>query len=860
MIGGFSVTRFLQRALLGLLALGWAAAAATGDVASAYREQGEVRLECGETRLVLVPAAGGYAAQVQVLREASWEQVLAGTGPSGASLRLRYNLQDLRLPLRSVQITQVGAEPALEMTAAHGPCTVRVVARFVDGGRLLHFAVDLSVKGQAWLESLESEYRFRPGSPASTLIPLEAGWCPGQRLTGGNVIGDQAFSSPLAFMQHEQRMGALIADVTRIPANRLFKTAMRYHAGVNAGASGPWFSYGLMDYTPAGHVYFKHLSAQIYRVADRTLGYGYYLAVAGRVEPLEGHGKVARALWRLFGAPRAAAGSAPQYAPLGRCVRAAYDWAFHSAFAPLVWHEFRFGGLACGGTQNYVTFDRRLKGVATNRPGDDGIWFQSWFNNLRSAHGMFLMGVELSDPDLVRRARLIKNLVLTSPVDRGLFPVFFDVGREVHPVGGWRGGGPPLPQGLRPDDHYYHLPDLAWTGYWLVRWYRELESDPRVALRVKALADQLVALQAASGSVPTWVAKGTQKPAPSLRESASTAATALFWLEVYRELPLPAYLTAARRALAFLERDVIPEAKWWDFEVLASCTGPHLPGRDPDTGLHDAGTMSMIWAAEAFAAAHEITREQHFLELGRRVVDELCLYQHLHDKPWHFGIPAYGGFTSQNRDAEQNDARQAMVGPLLLHYYRLTGCDDYFQRGAAAIRAGFTNTYLPENTPVWRLLNVLFPWFGQDEHGFTEENTFHTGQPGAPWVMRASNFNWGPGSAAAGVAEAMLRHGGLYVDLARGKAFGLDGCTAVLGPPAVGGRQLTITERVGVARPILLLVEGVPAGKRVLLGVGLRSPLADNSRLSAPAGADGIISLRVNLAASLAQTFYLDLR
>ena len=42
-------------------------------------------------------------------------------------------------------------------------------------------------------------------------------------------------------------------------------------------------------------------------------------------------------------------------------------------------------------------------------------------------------------------------------------------------------------------------------------------------------------------------------------------------------------------------------------------------------------------------------------------------------------------------------------------YYRLTGCEEYFHRGVAAARAGFSSMYLPENKPVWSHMNLLFP-------------------------------------------------------------------------------------------------------------------------------------------------------
>ena len=722
------------------------------------------------------------------------------------------------------------------------------------------YRVRLDIRSKTYLESLECDYRFLPERGAKALYPLDTGWCPGQRLSGGNVLADQLFHSPLALMQKGGAMAALVADLKQIPVDRTFKTAMQYQAGTTAATTGPTFSYGLMDYGLVGHVYFKHDATMSYRVDDGSFGFGYFLRVEEGVSGARALENTTKMLWSLFGEPVLATSTHPQYAPFERCIRAAYDWAFRSPYTGKAWHEFTYGGQPCGGTDMYVTFDRKRKGEVTQAPDIDGIWFQSWFNNLRSAFGMYLMGLKLQDADLVRRANLIKNLALTAPVDRGLFPAVFLPVQNGPAYGRWQNSIPFVLDLKRPDDYYYHVPDAAWTGYWMIRWFQTLHGDLRLALRAWDLADRITALQTASGAVPTYLARGTQKPQPELLESASTAASALFLVRTHVVLHNAKHLAAARKALDFLATRVVPEGKWWDFETLHSCTNLQLFTRDPSTGLHDAGTMSMIWAAAAFAEMYEATREEKYLATGRRIVDELSLYQHLHDKPWHYGIPSFGGFTSQNRDAEQNDARQALAGPVFLDYYRLTGREDYFHRGVAALRAGFTNTYLPENLPVWVMLNLYFPWFGPDDHGFTEENTFHNGHTGAPFVMRASNFNWGGGSAAAAVAVAQLRYGDIYVDLTRDRAFGLNGCLAGfhrLRPDLV---QVTLVETLGKTRSVRMVVEGVPSGKALHIGNASAQPTSYLAPDQAVPTRGGLGALVFHLMAHKVVSYQLILR
>jgi len=838
-------------------ALAQAGPASAGQVGRDYV------LEHSRIRLALRHGIDGYNEEVYAASPSGWKLVLAGTGRAGESLRLRSDFTSKRPVYQQVSMVRLPRGNALDLTASVGPHRVRTRIELDPNRPLLHYRVQLDVIGTLKLESLECEYRFLPGEPPASLYPLDLGWCPGQRTAGDNVLADQAFHSPLALMLERGRLAAMLPDVSAIPQDRTpFKTAMRYHAGRNAASTGPWFAYGLMDHALNGHVHYRHDARMTYPVSNRSLRFGYTLSVQAGVDAPGALEFASRTLWDLLGAPRVQASSHPQYAPFVRCVRAAYDWAFRSPFRPVAWHEFTLGGRVCGGADMYVTFDRRLKGQVTNDPAQDGIWFQSWFNNLRSAYGIYLMGVRLGDPGLIQRAERIKNLALSAPVDRGLFPAVYEPGKTAPAQGIWR--CPPfVPDRNRLADYYYHLPDAAWTGYWMLRWYQELQGDVRLALTAKALADRFVALQSQSGAWPSWVARQTFKPAAELEESAATAAVALFLVRAHAVSRYGPYLDAARRALDFLEREVVAESKWWDYECLVSCVGPHLGQRDPDTGLFDASTMSMIWAAQAYAEMHEVTREVRFLDLGRRVVNELSLYQHLYDKPWLFGIPSFGGFTSQNRDAEQNDARQALVAPVFLHYYRLTGREDLFHRGVAALRASFTNTYLPENKPVWMVMNLQFPWFGPNDYGFTEENTFHTGDPGSPFVMRASNFNWGPGSAAAAVAEVELRYGGLYVDLARGRAFGLDGCVAQLTPstPGTSSRYiLTVTETLGAPRAVRAVLEGVPPGKGVLIGNAPDPAPFPGAHQRAIPVSSGFGSTSLTLRANATSTFFLTIR
>ncbi|HEY2018273.1 MAG TPA: hypothetical protein VGH38_32430, partial [Bryobacteraceae bacterium] len=148
----------------------------------------------------------------------------------------------------------------------------------------------------------------------------------------------------------------------------------------------------------------------------------------------------------------------------------------------------------------------------------------------------------------------------------------------------------------------------------------------------------------------------------------------------------------------------------------------------------------------------------------------------------------HGGFGVMNADGEWNDARQSLVAPLYLDYYRATGEPEYFERGVSALRASFAMLYCPENEEVRRAYEKTHPFFGPESYGFMMENIAHGG-PGANEIGPFTIFTWGNGAALAAAATVRDRFGDLYVDPKRKRAFGIDGCEAEVVDGAVRVRD-----------------------------------------------------------------------
>lgn len=128
-------------------------------------------------------------------------------------------------------------------------------------------------------------------------------------------------------------------------------------------------------------------------------------------------------------------------------------------------------------------------------------------------------------------------------------------------------------------------------------------------------------------------------------------------------------------------------------------------------------------------------------------------------------LNTFGGFAVQNGDQEWLDARQSQIGITLLDYARATGRADYAERGIAAVRAA----YATMASPSAEIVNPRY--FDAYPVGRGPENYAHS-----PWDTPAgyTAFDWGQGSAAAGLAEARNRFGDVWVDGRRGTAYGID--------------------------------------------------------------------------------------
>ena len=654
----------------------------------------------------------------------------------------------------------------------------------------------------------------------------------------GLVIGDIVFRSPAIVLRRKSMAMALLPDLSKLPESRDAPWIMNFD---RVGPRGvPRMSLGLMKYRPRGHVFFKGLPDETILIPDTGLTLSGHLMLSG--EAGENYlRRVLRFLWERYGIPNYMAVK-PQVLTLDKFAEEALGRLFKRDD---MYFEFEYKGAKRGGvvahtatsekplkpfgplltraltyinggfvhlTLSFMSLfgqspegDERLRRTVHKRgiPLIRQTWFQSWFNDLRTAYGTRIMADKWGDNRLAEQATRIKDLALSAPVEDGIFAAICH-----HPEGRvwWKKGSLTF---LAIND--YHTPDQATTGCMMLRWYRDIEKDPALLGMARGLGRFFIKHQLLSGAVPAWIKGRTHRHAKCLMESASTAGPMMFMALLAAVDKDDAALNSAKRMAEFIEKYVIPGHLWFDYETVFSCSRHQNRFHDNRTGLPPQNGMSMCWAAEGMRLLFEVTGEERYRQLLLKCLDDLLCLQQV----WNasvLSINTFGGFASMNTDAEWNDARQGMIAPVLMDSYRATGDPHYFQRGVAALRASYTTMLHPALKEV-APGNMIH--YRESDRGAVYENYSHGGHNRV--IAGYLEPDWGAGTAAFATAHAAKFYGDVYVDLPRGNAFGINGCAVKRFDKEGDTARLEIESLVPDLHDWRVVMEGATPSTRLLV-------------------------------------------
>ncbi len=615
----------------------------------------------------------------------------------------------------------------------------------------------------AKVEALLSSFNFVPhGKSFGEIQPLDFIWTPNLRPLADDIIADHVFRSPALMVQKDSVFVALIPDLQYLVKNRALPMAFDFQlppADSARNGSAPLLSFGFWPWKTRDHVYYQPDSSRAPQLENTEVSYAYYLWLDHRAAPYRratqakkktapaAFRQVVHFLWEKFAPAYRDGNIGPLPATLDALAQRAWK-----QYADDMWIETTLAGRPVGGMKSQrLAWSNQLPEEANN-----DIWFNSWFQTLRSAYGMYQYGKRNKDLLLQQRAEKVLNLALSAPNEGGIFPSIFYIAKTAAPgkpvvvkaskekisepvktywVGdeGWAGFG----------NDYNHTFDASWTGYWLLQWADLLPARrPEIFTFCRTYADFLLKWQQPSGVIPSWFHRTEHQPRPEfLQENAETAGSALFLAELFNRTKEQRYLDAAAKAMAYLTREILPSNKWFDYETFTSCSRKPFDFYDSVTGQFPQNTLSMNQAAKAYLALHKITGNAEYLELGAHVLDYALLYQQVWSPPF-LSRNVFGGFGVQNTDGEWSDARQAYFADTLLDYFEATNKRAYFERAVAALRSTFALFH--RDTPS------------------AYENWAHGGSDGPGGI---TGIHWGTGSAATSFELMRTRMGDAYVFL-----------------------------------------------------------------------------------------------
>jgi hypothetical protein len=598
---------------------------------------------------------------------------------------------------------------------------------------VLDVSTSLHLREGASVHSVEDRYSFLPPKHAVVDVhtgPLDFVWSQNIKSEAGDLIPVNSFKSPTLMMQQGKLFAALMPYVNdRHPEIRALDLDVTSEAQ-------PWMAYGAIPSQPHDHSYFRRSPTEKIVTIANTIAYEYSIVLSAQPAKL-GYRRVVRLLWQQLGHPSLLASSQEQQAVLRPQLSSFASWQKEAweTYADTVYVGFPCGNRQCGSLKS----NRNYKGD-WDHPEPDA-WFNAWFQTLRTAYGWYVHGKATHDSQMQARAESVLNLALSSPQKSGAFSTIYLVDRaQWLPGDGWASYA-----------DSYHAFSMSWTAYWMLRWANDLTPQRKAEILsfVRPYGDFLLSHQQPSGVIPSWYYAANLTPRVEFRDfNAETAPSALLLATLGMSTGDMRYTSGAERAMAFIQREVQPRQRWFDFETYLSCARKDYAFFDRWTAQYPQNNLAEIQAPAAMLALYRATRKPEYLERGTEMLDYLLLTQQVWNNPI-FTPRLLGGFTTQNTDQEWSDARQSYVATLLTDYYEATGQFEYLERGVAAARSTF----------------AVAPW----------ENWAHTGYADQPGAL--TGFHWGTGSAMTSVEIMSPALGDAFIDATAQRGVGFDECT-----------------------------------------------------------------------------------
>ena len=586
-------------------------------------------------------------------------------------------------------------------------------------------------------------------------------WAPHITPEEGYVIDRHVFRTPALIARGEGKTVTLIPDLAEVG-----KLPVRCYLDMDARMGK--FYIGMSETEVDGHILYKKIKGGRYRKGP--FNFSFYLML-DNIEKENPYREVLKLIWSNYG--KNDFNTLLSNGDLMPYIKHTYKWAFDN-WGDIVWQEFDLNEKKVGAPVFIVTASQspNYNGIKKERE-TRSIWNQAWFCSLRSASGLLRYAKRTNDEALIEKAQLTKELALSFPQEDGLFDSviacemerFIADGKVYMCAKSWDsayfGNSDRNPFGLSLKKAPRHILDMSFTAYFMLIWYDELEHDERLKEYCTRYAHRLISLQDEEGFFPGWV-DDMGKPMGVLDKSPESAMSAAFLIKFSRIFGDNTFITCALKSIDAL-KTIIDEGRWEDFETYWSCSSywnKNVGEKVQRNDMYKQCNFSMYFTALALYEVYLSTKNTEYLNMGRRVLDEMLMTQASWQPDW-MPIPVVGGFGVMNCDAEWNDARQSLFAELIVNYGLVLKEDEYIERGLAAIRASFQMMYCPENPKVKGQWEKVWLHFNEKDYGFNMENYGHNGKVDANGlgIGEFTIYDWGNGAASEGFMRMLDRLG-----------------------------------------------------------------------------------------------------
>ncbi|MCP4763129.1 MAG: hypothetical protein GY870_15240, partial [archaeon] len=509
-----------------------------------------------------------------------------------------------------------GKDSCLEFSSMDTNFEIKLIIRLKDNESkdvkivpldIIEFIADIVVKNKVTASFLRFDlhYPFKK--------PLDFVKVPHLRPKKYYIMGDHKLGTPAIILSKNNKSVSLIADVNNFLENRRYMM----HMDMNHMDNGR-ISYGFRNYRSHSHVMFlsKPRKKLKFDPADKK---DFKLSFFVRVNADESKEKtlreVTKFLWDYFGKPKLKT-ILPQTLPFEQFATYNFD-SFINPSTFNGYREFEYNNEKCAGLiyrtgtggsrgrfikisseevenlikhpiydhwhiffafhtlMNYPWIQNIIgKGVQKNPAENyEYFWNQAWFLNVRTAYGLKGLGLMLKNEKYCEMADKMMNLAINSPMKEGFFPSICIMTTEgIRWIEGTTAFKP---------HHEYVTVDMALTGYWMLKYADTYDyRKPDILSKLKKSAENLLNLQLESGAFPTTIQvkenrDGSVDITPIkdiLYETPGSSAIGMFLCEIYKATGNTKYLNSAKKIVPFLEKEILPINKWFDYETFFSCT------------------------------------------------------------------------------------------------------------------------------------------------------------------------------------------------------------------------------------------------------------------------------------------------